>query len=371
MIFKNVAYFDRKHRFVYGDVTVENGIITHAARHGEDIPADADYLIPGLVDLHLHGNSGHDFSDGDAAGNAVMLEFLAKNGTLTCCPTTMALPEEILSEACTAILQAAPSAGANVAGIHLEGPFFHPAKKGAQPECNLKLPNADMILRLQDAAGGAVRILSFAPELEGSMALIQALKDKMILSAAHTTANYDTAAAAFQAGVRHVTHLFNAMPPLLHRDPGVIGAAAETSHVRAELICDGIHVHPSMVRAAFALFGADRICLISDAMSACGMPDGDYSLGGQAVQVSAGRATLADGTLAGSASTLFFCFQQAIRFGIPSADAVKAAAWNPAAALGLEHQIGCIAPGYRADLLLCDKDWQLKQVILRGETLEA
>ena len=141
--------------------------------------------------------------------------------------------------------------------------------------------------------------------------------------------------------------------------------------MNAELICDGIHVHPAMARAAFALFGADRICLISDAMSACGMPNGNYSLGGQAVQVTDGRATLADGTLAGSASTLFFCLQQAIRFGIPAADAVKAATLNPARVLGLDGEIGSIAPGYRADLLLCDSDWNLKQVYLQGEALEA
>lgn len=370
MIFRNVAYFNAAHQFVYGDVTVEDGIITAATRHDREIPAEADYLIPGLVDLHLHGNSGYDFSDGDPAGNIAMLRFLARNGTLTCCPTTMALPEETLADACRAILATQPEDGARVAGIHLEGPFFHPAKKGAQPECNLKQPDAAMILRLQEAAAGAVRILSFAPELPGSMELIAALRDKLVLSMAHTTADYDTAAAAIAAGVRHVTHLFNAMPPLLHREPGLIGAAAEAEEVNAELICDGIHVHPAMIRAAFAMFGAGRICLISDAMSACGMPNGNYALGGQTVQVTDGRATLADGTLAGSASTLFFCLQQAIRFGIPASDAVKAATHNPAKVLGLEQEIGCVAPGYRADLLLCSSDWALKQIYLQGKALE-
>ena len=370
MTFKNIAYFNGS-ALLYGDVTVENGVITDATVHGTHIPAGTDYLIPGLVDVHLHGNSGHDFSDGDAHGNAAMLRFLAQNGTLTCCPTTMALPEDVLADACHAIIGTQPADGARVAGIHLEGPFFHPAKKGAQPECNLKHPDAAMILRLQEVAQGAVRILSFAPELPGSGEMIATLKDQMVLSAAHTTADYDTAAAAICAGVTHVTHLFNAMPPLLHRDPGLIGAAAEAPQVNAELICDGIHVHPAMVRAAFSLFGADRICLISDAMSACGMPNGNYSLGGQAVQVTDGRATLADGTLAGSASTLFFCLQQAIRFGIPAADAVKAATLNPARVLGLDTEIGRVAPGYRADLLLCDSDWNLTQVYLQGEALKA
>lgn len=371
MLFQNVVYFNDARQFVYGDVTVEDGVITTVTRHDTEIPAEAAYLIPGLVDLHVHGNSGYDFSDGDAAGNAAMLRFLAQNGTLTCCPTTMALPENTLADACRAILAARVPFGARVAGIHLEGPFFHPAKKGAQPECNLRQPDAAMVLRLQEAAKGTVRILSFAPELPGSVALIDTLKNRMVLSAAHTTADYDTAAAAIAAGVTHVTHLFNAMPPLLHRDPGLIGAAAEAPQVNAELICDGIHVHPAMVRAAFALFGADRICLISDAMSACGMPDGTYTLGGQQVQVTAGRATLADGTLAGSASTLLFCLQQVIRFGIPAADAVKAATYNPAKVLGLEGEIGSVAPGHRADLLLCDSDWNLKQVYLQGEALEA
>ena len=371
MILQNVAYFTPEQGFVHGDVTVEAGMITRTVQKDTCIPAGTDYLIPGLVDLHLHGGVGQDFSDGDSAGNTAILEFLAKNGTLTCCPTTMALPEETLAAACRAILAAKSPFGARVAGIHVEGPFFHPAKKGAHPETNLRLPDAAMVLRLQDAADGAVRILSFAPELPGSREMMASLRGKMVLSMAHTTANYDDAAAAIGAGATHVTHLFNAMPALLHRDPGLIGAAAEAPQVNAELICDGIHVHPSAVRAAFALFGAGRICLISDAMSACGMPDGQYALGGQAVQVTAGRATLADGTLAGSASTLFFCLQQAIRFGIPAADAVRAASYNPARVLGLEREIGSVAPGYRADLLLCDSDWNLKQVYLQGEALEA
>lgn len=369
MILQNVAYFNAQRQFTYGDVTLEQGRITAVTPKDTAIPAGADYLIPGLVDLHLHGNSGHDFSDGCPDANAVMLQFLARCGTLTCCPTTMALPRETLMAACGAICSARPQNGARVAGIHLEGPFFHPDKKGAQPECNLRQPDADTVLQLQHATQGQIRILSFAPELPGSIGMIEALKDKLILSAAHTTADYDTAAAAICAGVSHVTHLFNAMPPLLHRDPGLIGAAAEAKDVTAELICDGIHVHPSAVRAAFSLFGRDRICLISDAMSACGMPDGIYQLGGQAVQVTAGRAVLPDGTLAGSAATLFFCLQQAIRFGISADAAVQAATWNPAKKLGLAHEIGCVAPGRRADLLLCAHDWTLKQVYLQGQAL--
>lgn len=369
MRLEGVAYYGADFQFHYGDVHIREGRIAALCPRPEPLPPDALRVLPGLIDLHLHGNSGCDFSDGSREDNRRMLRFLARQGTVACCPTTMALPEAALTAACGALADCAPEDGAEVAGIHLEGPFFHPEKKGAQPACNLSLPDVALVRRLQQAAAGRVRILSFAPELPGAEALITALAGELILSAAHTTAAYDTAAAAIRRGVTHVTHLFNAMPPLLHREPGLIGAAAEAPGVTAELICDGIHVHPSAVRAAFALFGAERICLISDAMSACGMPDGRYALGGQQVQVQAGRATLADGTLAGSVATLQFCLKQAVAFGIPPEDAVRAATWNPARVLGLEARMGCIAPGRSADLLLCRPDFSLEQVLLGGEPL--
>lgn len=364
-----VRYYGADFCFHYGDVHIRDGRVTELTRRQGPPPGDALLVLPGLIDLHVHGNSGLDFSCGAAEETDRMLRFLARQGTLACCPTTMALPEETLTRACRALANARPELGARVAGIHLEGPFFHPDKKGAQAPEHLRLPDVALVKRLQAAAEGRVRILSFAPELPGAMEMIDALRGQLVLSAAHTTADYDTAAAAIRGGVTHVTHLYNAMPPLLHRAPGLIGAAAEAPQVTAELICDGIHIHPAAVRAAFALFGRERMCLISDAMAACGMPDGIYALGGQRVQVTGGRAVLADGTLAGSAATLYQCVCRAVDFGIPLEDALRAATWNPAQVLGLEAEIGCIAVGRRADLLVCQPDLTLRRVLLAGEPL--
>jgi N-acetylglucosamine-6-phosphate deacetylase len=191
-----------------------------------------------------------------------------------------------------------------------------------------------------------------------------------VVSIAHTDAGYEESAAAIKAGASHVTHLFNAMPPLHHRKPGVIPAAAEASHVMAELIADGMHVHPSMVRAAYKLFGAERLCLVSDALSCCGMPEGEYMLGGQKVFLSGSAARLADGTLAGSANNLFGMLRLAISFGIPKEDAVRMASFNPARVLSAEKEVGSIENGKRADFLVCGADFDLLQVYIGGMPVE-
>ena len=251
----------------------------------------------------------------------------------------------------------------------MEGPFFSEKKKGAQNADYLRRPDTELFHRLQETAQGLIRVACVAPELMGALDYIRSVSGEGItVSAAHTEADYDVAVAGFTAGISHVTHLFNAMPPFLHRAPGIIGAAAEREHVTAELICDGIHVHPSAVRGAFRLFGPERICLISDAMAACGLADGESMLGGQRVTIRDGKATLDSGTLAGSVATLFHCVRQAISFGIPAGDVLRCATANPARVLGAED-IGAIAVGKQADCLLCDTDWTLKGVILRGNRL--
>ena len=369
MLFSNVRYFGADGHFHVGNVTVENGFITAVSETG---CAPEKLLLPGLIDVHLHGNQGLDFSDGDISQYERMARYLAKNGTTGFSATTMTLPPAVIENACrcaAAFKKAETKNAARLLGITMEGPFFSAAKKGAQNEAYLLPPDAKLLHVLQEAAEGLLRIVCVAPELPGALQFVSAATEAGFrVSLAHTAADYDTAAAAFDAGACHLTHTFNAMPALMHRAPGVIGAAQERDHVTAELIGDGMHVHPSVMRAAFKLFPG-RICLVSDAIPPAGAKEGTYSLGEQPVTVKNGLATLADGTIAGSTATLFGCLKNCIRFGIAEEEAVAAAALTPAKALNVQHEYGMIAPGYRADMLLCSLDYELETVFLGGEAI--
>ena len=270
---------------------------------------------------------------------------------------------------CTTAAQhrAANVPGAELVGIHLEGPFLAAAKKGAQNGAWLRDPDVALLRHLKECSQGLVKLVSLAPELEGAMDFIRGVKDEVSVSLAHTTANYDTAMAAFEAGANHVTHLYNAMPPFAHRDPGVIGAAADSKGAYVEIICDGVHVHPAVIRATFRMMGRERMVLVSDTMRAAGMPDGEYTLGGQAVFVKGNRAELADGTLAGSVTDLMNCMKTAVSFGIPLEDAVMAAAVNSAKSIGIYDRVGSLDVGKDANVVVLDKDLNLKAVLFRGE----
>jgi N-acetylglucosamine-6-phosphate deacetylase len=250
----------------------------------------------------------------------------------------------------------------HLAGINMEGPFLDPAKKGAHREECIMAPDVDFFRECNAACGNKIRLVTLSPDRDGSISFIKALRDEVVISLGHTSADYDTAKAAFEAGASHVTHLFNAMQPFAHRAPGLIGAAAECGECMAELICDGIHVHESMVRAAFKLFPG-RIVLISDSMRAAGLENGSYDLGGQSVTVNGSLATLSDGTIAGSVTNLFEGMKKAVCFGIPLEDAVTAATENPARSIGIYDLVGSLTPGKRADVILLDKDLNLVRVI--------
>ena len=261
-----------------------------AADSGEGPVVDLNgkMVIPGLIDIHLHGNSGADFCDGSREGLRRIASYLLANGITAFSPASMTLPEDRLRQAmatAAAFRREKPASAARLCGVTLEGPFFNAARKGAQNAAYLKPPDLPLFRRLNQAADNLIRIACVAPELPGALDFIRQAASVCTVSLAHTSANYGEATAAFAAGARHVTHLYNAMPPLAHREPGVIGAAADHPQVTAELIADGIHIHPSVIRATFRLFGADRLVLVSDSMAACGMPDGQYELGGQRVQV--------------------------------------------------------------------------------------
>jgi N-acetylglucosamine-6-phosphate deacetylase len=376
MRYENAVVCGPDFHFYTGGFSVENGrfaaVFSAADEPGVDL--DGAYVIPGLVDIHNHGNSGCDFSDGDADGLCTMARYLAKNGVTSFAPASMTLPEEQLARAYANAVEfaAQPHDDCSVLrGIHMEGPFFSEKKKGAQNGAFLREPDIEMFMRLNKAANGMIKIADIAPELPGSLEYIKHVAGICTVSVAHTDANYDQTKAAIAAGATHITHLFNAMPPFLHRKPGVIGAAAESKNVRAELICDGMHVHESAVRGAVAMFGAERICLISDALSCCGMPKGEYMLGGQKIILDGTVARLADDpdTLAGSANNLFGIFRYACSFGIPAEDAVRMASYNPACAIGAQNEVGSIENGKRADFLVLNKDFSLRQVFLGGTEL--
>ena len=361
-------------RFVRGGFSVENGRFAHVL---EDVPGPAEDLdgalvIPGLVDIHVHGCAGADFSDGDYAGLVRMARYLARRGVTSFAPASMTLPYDALDKAFHAaarLRREGLADGARLMGIQMEGPFLSREKRGSQNPAYLRLPDWDRFLRLYDAAEGLLRIVDVAPELPGAVEFTRRASEKCRVSVAHTAAGYDQAAAVFDAGATHLTHLFNAMSGIHHRHPGPIGAASERENVTAELICDGIHVHPSAVRMAFRLFPG-RICLISDALRCCGMADGSYSLGGQEILLSGGVARLTGGTIAGSAADLYQCMRRAVSFGIPREQAVWAATALPARVIGRESETGAIADGRAADFVICGGELEPEAVYLGGKRLE-
>ena len=376
MFYKNARIFTSDFQFVNGAFEV-----TEDGKFGQilpsEVPADAVDLqgatvIPGLIDVHNHGNSGADFSDGDYDGLVKMAKYLLDSGVTSFAPASMTLPYDVLQKAfATArkLADAQPAGCSRLMGIQMEGPYFSEKKKGAQNGAYLKIPDFDGFKALYEGCGGLVRIVDIAPELPGAVDFVKKAKSLCAVSVAHTDSDYDHARDAFAAGATHLTHLFNAMPGIHHRNPGVIPAAAENDNVRAALICDGLHVHPASVRLAFAMFGGDRMILVSDALRCCGMPDGEYELGGQQVFLSGGIAKLADGTIAGSATNLYDCMRKAISFGIPEEDAVRAATYNPACALDVQDKVGSIATGLYADFLVCSEDYSSRKVFLGGKPL--
>ena len=357
--------------FRMASVTVEDDKILSVG--APDVPCDVDakgmYLVPGFVDIHTHGAMNEDFSDGKAEGMPKMSRYYAQNGVTSFLATTMTLKEETLTPAMEVIRDfVRPEDGAKCAGIHLEGPFLSYAKRGAQAAENLHAPDAEMFHRLNAASGNNVRLVTVAPEEAGALDFIREVSKTCTVSLGHTSADYDTAMAAFQAGASHATHLFNGMPSFLHRAPGVIGAAFD-SGATAELICDGLHIHPSALRVAKQLFGKNFVA-ISDSLRCAGMPDGEYELGGQPIEMRNGKATLLGSeTLAGSSTNLLQEVRNLVRFDFSLEDAIFAVTAAPAKAIGLGWRIGKIAPGYTADMLLLTEDLQLDSVYIDGKKI--
>ena len=369
MEFSNLKVYQPDGTFHTGGLTISGDRISAAAPGEDAVDMGGLYAIPGLVDLHFHGCMGHDFCEGTHEAISALAQYQAQNGVAAICPATMTYPEEKL----TAIAEAAATYrtechDAALVGINMEGPFISAAKKGAQNGAYLHAPDAAMFRRLQEKANGLFKLCDLAPELPGSMETIDELAGEVRISVAHTEADYDTACEAFRRGARQVTHLYNAMPPLSHRAPGVIGAALDHDNVTVELIADGVHIHPSVVRATFKMF-ENRVILISDSMMATGLEDGEYSLGGQAVTVRGNLATLHDGTIAGSATNLMDCVRSAVKMGIPLGQAIRSASTNPACAIGIGHDYGSLEPGKLANVVLLDEELNIHAILLRGRML--
>lgn len=366
MIIKGGKVFQEDGSFLEQAIYINDHRLVDKAEYqddGEVIDAEGLLVLPGLVDIHSHGAAGEDFSDGNPEGLKKILQYEKRCGITSYCPTSMTFPKERLRQIFASIKGAQTEDGATVVGINMEGPFLDPAQKGAHVEKWIAAPDVAFVRELNQDADGLVRLVTLAPNMDGAEEFIKEMHEEVCISLGHTAADYDCASRAMKLGAHHVTHLYNAMQPFGHRAPGLIGAAMDDPECMVELICDGYHIHPSAIRAAFRMFGPERVILISDSMRATGMENGTYELGGQEVTVKDRKAVLKDGTLAGSATNLYGCMCKAVEFGIPLEQAIMAATANPARSIGIFDRVGSIRIGKQADLLLVSENLELKRVI--------
>lgn len=379
---KKYKIFVEDKKFYLGAISSEEGQFSavhleQELSEEEAFSREEEFLIPGLIDIHFHGCLGQDFCDGKREAIECLAKYEIEHGVTGICPATLTLALEdldnVLSLAKAYAEEGERPGEARLLGINMEGPFISHVKKGAQNEKYILKCDEKILTRFIESSGGLVKFVGLAPEENPNFEdFIKKAKGRVKISLAHTNADFQTALLAYRAGASHAVHLFNAMTGLDHRNPGVVGATVESKDVYAELITDGIHVHPVMVRAAFALLGEDRVVLISDSLRSTGMPDGIYDLGGQKVQKEGKRCTLVEGgNLAGSVSNVFDCMKTAVQLmKIPFRSAILASTINPAKALGVEKTVGSISVGKKADYLLLDNELNLKAVYQSGKEIE-
>ncbi|MFI1257059.1 N-acetylglucosamine-6-phosphate deacetylase [Streptomyces netropsis] len=357
-----------------GRVTVEGRrIVDDTAREEPSLDLSGHWIVPGFVDVHVHGGGGASFSAGSAEEALTAIGTHRAHGTTTMVASTVTGDLDDLARQ-AAVLAELTEQG-DLAGIHFEGPFISPHRCGAHQPGLLRDPDPADVRKLIDAAHGAARMMTLAPELPGGLDSVRMLADSGVIAAVgHTDSTYEATLEAIDAGATVATHLFNAMPGLLHRAPGPIAALLEDERVTVELINDGTHLHPAVLELAFARAGADRVAFITDAMGAAGMTDGMFPLGPMRVEVKGGVARIADGptagSIAGSTLTLDTAFKRAVTVdGLPVEDAVRALSVNPARLLGVADRVGSLEPGKDADLVVLNDSYDLVGVMRKGEWL--
>ncbi len=359
MIYQNAMLFNERFDLVRADLETEGAGIRRIGASldgGDAADCTGCLLVPGFVDLHIHGCRGADTCDATREALETMASFLLTKGVTSFCPTTMTVSEEEICRALRNVqgCMARPVRGARILGVNMEGPFLSEKRRGAQKASYVREPDFDSFRRWFDGCGGIVKLVDIAPERPGAESFVRQAAPLCTVSLAHSEAGYEEASRAFSWGISHVTHLCNAMTGFAHRAPGAVGAALDSDTVQAELICDGLHIHPAALRILFRALGEDRTIVISDAMRAAGQADGPSELGGQPVFVKDGQARLADGTLAGSTANLHQELKNLVAFGVPLRQAVKSVSLNPARALREEGRVGSLAPGKLADFVALD-----------------
>jgi N-acetylglucosamine-6-phosphate deacetylase len=378
LLITNCRLFDQADSRQTTSVLIEDGIIGRvgqidsAARCDNILDAKGRTIAPGFIDVHIQGAGGADILDATPEALKTISQTCARFGATSFLATTVFTPDQENKHlAVAADYVGRDLAGANLLGIHLEGPFISPQKKGMiLPEC-ISAPSLQLLEKIQNLANGRLKMMTIAPELPGSIPIIERLVSSgVVASFGHSNATYEQTLAGFDAGISHVTHLFNAMPPLHHRSPGPLIAIFQAESVTAQLICDGVHIHPSVLKLAFRLLGPQRVIPITDGMRAIGLPDGKYFYNGIEYEARDGTARYKDGTLIGTALGLSQLLQRLITFtGCPPDVAIKTVTENPARLLGIEKRKGFIAPGKDADLILLDRDYSVKTTIVGGKVV--
>ncbi len=356
--------------FRQASIEFDDGRIT-AIKQDSGGPGDGGMIVPGFIDLHVHGGGGADFMDASRDAVLTVARLHARHGTTSMAATTLSAPTDAISRAvttATGVARESHADAAEIVAIHLEGPYLNRDKAGAQDRASIRPASITELEGWIRDAGGLPMIVTLAPEQEQASSLIARFRESVIFSIGHTEATFEEASAAIQAGARHFTHLFNAMPPLHHREPGAVGAAFASTSATVELIADGFHVHPALLRFVIPML-AGRALLVTDAMRAAGMPAGTYRLFAHEVSVQGGEARLADGTLAGSVLTMDQALKNMVAFGVPIEQVIPMMTEVPAARLGMLKRKGRIAAGGDADLVVLSSEMSVERVLIRGSEL--